>query len=93
MSGSVDLVVFKVILGSFSALVSNLIDGIICAKFTSVIHVRTAVIKQSAKVHRPLVSGIEVRIYSVPLNLTLYFKITLHRIFVRSVYRRVRKSC
>ena len=51
-SVSVDLVFFKVILGTLSALVSNLILSNICAKFTSVI--RTPDVKQSAKVNGPL---------------------------------------
>ncbi len=49
IQSSVAFVVFKVSLGSFSALASNLISSDICAKFTCVI--RTAVIKQSNKVH------------------------------------------
>ncbi len=51
--GSVDLLVFRVIVGSFNTLVSNLIACNICAN-VQVSHVR-AVVKQRAKVHGPLV--------------------------------------
>ena len=49
----IDLVIFKVILGCFRAIVSNLIPSNICERFASVL--RTAVVKQSAKIVGSLV--------------------------------------
>ncbi len=44
-------------LGSLSSLIINLIWSNVCAKLTSVIHIRTAVVKQSADVQVSLVSN------------------------------------